>query len=86
LVIVLFWSTLRTGNETAVLWTALTDAPATTSIATPVLPVAATTGVLLLPEHVTVVLLAGAVLVHCAAAGGVKIVNSNTKIAAAATK
>jgi hypothetical protein len=53
---------------------------------TPVLPVAATTGVLLLPEQVTVVLLAGAVFVHCAAAGEAKAANSNRKIAAAATK
>jgi hypothetical protein len=86
LVIVLFRSTLRSGNEMAVLWTALTDAPATTSIVTPVLPGAATTGVLLLPEHVTVVLLAGAVFVHCAAAGEVKAANSNKKVAAAATE
>jgi hypothetical protein len=86
LVIVLLWSTLRTGNETAVLWTALTEAPATTSIVTPVLPVAATTGVLLLPEHVTTALLAGAVLLHCAAAGEVEAANSNRKIAAAATE
>ena len=45
-------------------WEALTDAPGKTLIVTPVLPGTATTGVLLLPEHVTIVPLAGAVLVH----------------------
>ena len=55
LVMVLFCSTLRMGNGTAVLWEALTEAPGTTLIVTPVLPATATTGVLLLPEHVTVV-------------------------------
>ncbi len=69
LVMVLFCWTLRIGNGTALLWEALTEAPETTSIVTLVLPAAAMTGVLLLPEHVTVVLLEGAVLVHCATAG-----------------
>jgi hypothetical protein len=50
-----------------VLCEALTDAPETTLIVTPVLPVTATTGVLLASEQVTVVPLAGAVLLHCAA-------------------
>jgi hypothetical protein len=52
---------------------------------TPALPVAATTGVVLLPEQVTVVLLAGAVLVHCAAADEVEAAKSTrSKLAAAA--
>ena len=46
------------------LWEALTEAPGTTLIVTPVLPATATTGVLLLPVHVTVVPLVGAVLLH----------------------
>ena len=56
------------GNGTAVVWEAPTEAPETTLIVTPVLPATATTGVLLFPEQVTVVLLGGAVLLHCAAA------------------
>ncbi len=51
---------------------------------TPVLPVAATTGVVLLPEHVTVVLLEGAVLLHCAAAGEAKAISSARNAPAAA--
>jgi len=82
LMIELFWSTLRMGNGTAVLCEALTDAPGTTLIVTPVLPATATTGVKLLPEQVTVVLLGGAVLLHCAAADDVKAANSNRKIVA----
>src|SRR6516165_3789785 len=84
LVMALFWSTLRMGKGTARLWEALTEAPGTTLIVTPVLPATATTGVLLLPEHVTVVLLGGAVLLHCAAADDVKAANSNRRIVAVA--
>ena len=80
----LFWSTLRMGKGTARLWEALTDAPGTTLIVTPELPATATTGVLLLPEHVTVVLLGGAVLLHCAAADDVRAANSNRRIVAVA--
>jgi hypothetical protein len=76
LVMVLFYSTLRMGNGTAVVWEALTEAPETTLIVTPVLPATATTGVLLFPE--------GAVLLHCAAADDVKTANGNRKIVAVA--
>jgi hypothetical protein len=72
------------GNGTAVVWEAPTEAPETTLIVTPVLPATATTGVLLFPEQVTVVLLGGAVLLHCAAADDVKTANSNIKIVAVA--
>jgi hypothetical protein len=72
------------GNGTAVLWEALTEAPETTLIVTPVLPATATTGVLLFPEQVTVVLLGGAVLLHCAAADDATTANSNRKIVAVA--
>ena len=51
---------------------------------TPLLPVAAITCVLLLPEQVTVVLLEGAVFVHCAAAGNAKAVGIASKMAAIA--
>jgi hypothetical protein len=84
LVMVLFCWTLRMGDGTAVLCEALTEAPGTTLIATPVLPATATSGVLLFPEQVTVVLLGGAVLLHCAAADDVKTANSNIKIVAVA--
>jgi hypothetical protein len=63
-VMVLLLSTLRRGNGTIVECTALTDAPGATLMVTPVLPVAAITGVVLAPEQVTVVPLVGAVLVH----------------------
>ena len=82
LVMALFWSTLRTGNGTAVLWEALTEAPGTTLIVTPVLPATATTGVLLLPVHVTVVPLVGAVLLHCAAAGDAKAASRSRRMVA----
>jgi hypothetical protein len=62
-------STLRSGKETAVVWLPLTDAPGLTMIVTFVLPAADTTGVLLVPEHMTVVPLVGAILLHWAAAG-----------------
>jgi hypothetical protein len=80
----LFWSTLRTGNGTAALWEALIEASETTLIVTPVLPVRATTGVLLVPEHVTVVLLGGAVLLHCAAADDEKIARRHAGMTAVA--
>ena len=51
---------------------------------TPVLPATATTGVLLLPEHVTVVPLVGAVLLHWAAAGDAKAASSDKTIVAVA--
>ena len=56
---------------------ALTEAPGKTLIVTPVLPATATTGVLLFPEHVTVVPLVGAVLLHWAAADNVKAASRN---------
>jgi hypothetical protein len=52
---------------------------------TPLLPAAATTCVPLLPEQVTVVLLDGAVLLHCAAADVAKAQSSVRKTIAAAT-
>jgi hypothetical protein len=79
---VLFWSTLRMGNGTAVLCEALTEAPGTTLIVTPVLPATATTGVVLAPEHVTVVPLVGAVLLHWAAAGDTNAASRSRKIVA----
>jgi hypothetical protein len=62
-------STLSTENGAALACEPLTEEPKVTLMVTLVLPGAATTGVLLLPEHVTVVLLDGAVLLHCARAG-----------------
>jgi hypothetical protein len=82
LVMVLFLSTLRTGKGMALVWEALIDAPEPTFIVTPVLPVAATTGVVLLPEQTTVVLLGGAVLLHCAKAGDEKTASTNARMTA----
>jgi hypothetical protein len=83
-VMVLLCSTLRIGNGMALLWEALTDAPGATLIVTPVLPPTATTRVLLLPEHVTVVPLEGAVLLHWAPARDVKAASRNRGITALA--
>jgi hypothetical protein len=63
---------------------ALTEAPGSTLMVTPLLPVAAMTCVLLLPEQVTVVLLEGAVLLHCAAADVAEAQSSVRKTIAAA--
>ena len=84
LVMALFWSTLRMGNGTAMPCEALTDAPGTTLIVTPVLPATATTGVVLLPEHVTVIPLVGAVLLHWAVADDVEDASNNTGMIALA--
>jgi hypothetical protein len=51
---------------------------------TPVLPAAATTGVLLAPEHVTLVPLVGAVLLHWAVADDVNHASANNEKAALA--
>ena len=73
------------GSGTAALWEALwLEAPWTTLIVTPVLPATATTGVLLLPVHVTVVPLVGAVLLHCAAAGNAKAASRSRRTVAVA--
>jgi hypothetical protein len=55
---------------------------AATLIVTPVLPATATTGVLLFPEHVTVALLGGAVLLHCAVAGDAKTASRSSRTVA----
>jgi hypothetical protein len=72
------------GNGTAVVWEAPTEAPETTLIVTPVLPATATTGVVLLPEHVTVIPLVGAVLLHWAVADDVEDASNNTGMIALA--
>jgi hypothetical protein len=84
-VMVLLDWTLRRGNGTAVACTALTDAPGLTLMVTPVLPATAATGVVLVPEQVTVVPLAGAVFVHWAIACEVSNASNKRKMIAPAT-